>query len=64
MNRSGVTAPGGLLDKSRFWASSGHLAGCLVGICLILLGCIWSKLDVQVVVCVKVGDPIFETHGR
>ncbi len=44
-------------SEAGFRAPSGHPDRCLVGISLILLCRAWSKLDVQVVVCVWVGDP-------
>lgn len=39
------------------WAPSGHPERCLICISLILLRRAWSKLDVQVVVGIKLGDP-------
>ena len=46
-----------LFEKAGFRAPSGHPDRCLVGISLILLCRAWSKLDAQVVVEIKFGDP-------
>ena len=46
-----------IVREAGFLAPSGHPDRCLVGISLILLCRAWSKLDVQVVVCNRVGDP-------
>ena len=45
------------LAEAESRAPSGHPDRCLVRISLILFCRVWSKLDAQVVVCVKVGDP-------